>query len=737
MGARVMLNYAEDLYRVGFLSSAQKQLDVLDSAFAKGDTLPGEDVAAYLPTRHRVNALMARLAANLDYFGNPAGWAPPIDLNSIESLLERELRESAPLLVLTERMRTLAARGEARISELRSARDAAQVETQKVDIRLNDLAVEIPRLQDEALAIAQMESAFELAVQQRENMLRVEAEQIANPRPSFLLGTLRTIATVAKVVPVAQPLLGGIGVALDLSIKASKEPVSATLAQIPSVAKQFAQIDTTIIGRFRQVVNDVSTFNPAKPSQSFTTVRSAAAGISTILASYRAAQQQARAPLSKVESTFETLKAQDTPFRALIDSAASLSAKKVEFTRRLDAALTDFADATSRLSMLTSSVDLLNTQLAAGKDLVDGPGLQAAADIARGVRSRLDKYHYMLIKAYEYNTGQPYPGNRRAAGVAESIAELLRSNSGDTASAAAFSAAYRNELGQVNHAVVSQAVEAGTHKRFPVKFKLLGADLERINRMLAVNGEREPFIRLPLQDMALFPVRDYEARLIDVRVVSCDCALLTGGAAGANLRFTIIPAKGGLLRSTTRTLGFVQPVERLFWMTQVDLTKNPVDIKPIGVPDKVVRRLSKVFGTTYVEDVFAMPIMLPEVHVRAELLADGPTVARINDLELEITYAALPQENVRGVRVTVGGSNDVMPYFFVGRPDMAGAQHSQGPFTRSYSDAEPVQIIAPTQLGQAVFEGWYRSDNTLVTNSTRLWVPPEKAGYRFEARYRR
>lgn len=254
------------------------------------------------------------------------------------------------------------------------------------------------------------------------------------------------------------------------------------------------------------------------PQQSFGQIQAAANTISGSLAAFRDAQENARAPASKVDAILQQLKAQDTPYQDLVQNAESLYVRKFVLHARIDGMMNAFADATSRVSSLSGNVDLLNTKLTSAMDLVDSPGLQAAADIALSVRARLDFYHYLVVKAYEFYTGESYPGDRRAANAAESLSETLRAHGGDATKAAeAYATAYGSEVRAVGQSLIAQLATRGRPGKHSFTIRLTGKELDHVNRMLTPNGGGTPDLAISLENLALLPVTDFEARLIGVR----------------------------------------------------------------------------------------------------------------------------------------------------------------------------------------------------------------------------
>src|SRR6185436_8633230 len=188
---------------------------------------------------------------------------PALDFAATLNLLQAEVAQSGRILFVTEQLRQLAADGVARTGKLRDSRDAATAAIAQFDSRLDSLSDAIPQLQVEAAAIARDETAFLQAVKDREAQLSHEAEDLANPRVSFLKQALKTLGAVAKVIPIGAPILQAAGGALDFLAGIDERSPWETITQIPGIASGFSQKNLTDgVAQYKRVVQDVQALDP-------------------------------------------------------------------------------------------------------------------------------------------------------------------------------------------------------------------------------------------------------------------------------------------------------------------------------------------------------------------------------------------------------------------------------------------------------------------------------------------
>ena len=735
--ARAILAYAEDLYRLGFLTRARTELSFLASAIASDEAITDAS-DEYVMVRHRVEALLARLSSNLDYFGNPAGWVPALDFPTTLKLLETEVARSAPILFVTEQIRLQAAEGMAQGAAVRQSRDTAVANISQFNDRLSSLADLIPQLQAEASVIAQQEAVFLRAVQDQEAALARAAQDLANPKPSFLQQALKTIATVAKVIPVATPILQAAGGALDFLATVDQRTPWENITQLPSVVKGFNEESLKAsVAQYKTVVADVSarldTLDPKQPKAFFNEIKGAAELVGGKIAEFKKIQEASRAPADKVDAIFQRLKASDPSLREFVQRASDLSARKALLGRSIDRAMNELGELQSQIGSMVANVDALNSELVDAQDWVDHPGVLAAQNVSRLLRERLDYYHYLVIKAYEYYSARPYAGNRRGAATAEALLEVLRRYNNDPAAAArAYEATYVEEIRGVGRQIVQRLAEEGPGRQKTVTLVLNATELAELNRMLKPEGVGSSDLFIDLENRGIIPVSDLEARLVKVEVSRCDCEQLSGGSG--NMQIDVAPAPGGVIIAKDRKLGFRQTEGANGWSASIDLTTGPSTVYAVTEPEDVGQVLATLLNMPALQRYSTAPPALPGVSMRVRLFTAGAAEARMTTLHLRLTYSYRSAPNTRAVRVVTRDPDGGKAFFYVSAPDASGRQHGYGDFTRMFEGAGAVEITAPTMLGRSRFAGW-SLNSRIVQTSTRLSVPTTADSYFYEAQY--
>jgi hypothetical protein len=729
LAAQTMLSYAEDLYRLGFLTRASEQLRFLEESLFQS-TAPQDPM--FIQVKQRLTALQSRLASNLDYFGNPGGWVPSLDFPVLFAALRNEVQASAPILLVTEQIRVSAEEGKAKKAGLVGSRDAGATRAKDLETRLNALAIQLPMLQTKAAQVAADEDKFVTAIRQREVQLGNTAQDLANPRTSFLKSALKTIAAVAKVIPVGQPIVGGVGAALDLASGIDERTPWETINQLPSVASQFSRDNLNqSLGSYKQLVGDINALNPANPKQLFNDISSAANTVGNTLAEFRRQQEQMRAPASAVDAILQKLKAEDPSLNQFIDQASRLSAEKKVLSEQIDRTSHEIGDLTSELTRLAAMLDALNQQITSAQDYVDHPAIVSAAAMGQALRERLDYYHYLVIKAYEYYSAEPYRGDYRVAGTAESLLSFLRNQGGDVNRAvAAYVAAYQNAIQSVAGNIIRQLASGVAPRQVTVTIPLSRDEDARVERMANGTAGTVPDLFIDLNTAALIPTTHLEARLQKVEV-QCKCELKSHSGVGT-IHMDVFTGPNGIIRAADKTVEFRQAT--VSWPATVDLSGANATIRQGTLPPDIGAILTTLLGMPALPSYSTAPPVLPGVYFRARSLGAAPPAVEVDNVRLRVTYSYKPVFNGRGVQITTRSETGITPFYYVTAADGTGAQHGFGTFTRIFAPGQEVHIIAPTLLGQERFEGWYARGRR-VGRSNRLTLPAANDSYLFEARF--
>ncbi len=731
--ARAILNVAEDQYRIGAFQIAKNELTQLVSD-ATNPNSRTEDPTQYDIVVQRANSLLERLSLNLDYFGNPAGWVPALDFPTLLTNLKNELKTTVPTLMVTESIHRLAQAGLAKTASLKDARDSATNQIQAAQNKLEDIAKAIPDFQTRLNGIQQEQSALQSAIQKRDADLKQQAED--STHSGFLSGALHVLGAAASVFPIGQPILAAaVSPALNLLSNVGESTPWDTISKLPNIAQGFSQANiSATVQNYHKLLGDINNLDPSKPKKLFSDISSAASSIGQSMSQFQKIQDASRAPASEVDAILQKLKAEDASLNDWTDRVNSLNAEKQALQQKLDQTINQIGDLTSQIATQTQSLDALNTSLVDNQSLVDHPGIIAAKAMSQSLRSRLDYYLYLVIKAYEYYLAQPYKGDRRAAATADLLKDYLDKNNSDPQTAAlAYESDFVNEVNEIGKDIIQSLINQGPGVQKEVTIVLNPDEIKSTNDMLSPNA-KTPDIFLNLEDRGLFPLTDLEARIVKAEVIKCECISSGGQSASAHIEFEIRTNGEGIVRTTTQNLLFRESDGGNPWGASIDLTSNPATITAYKPPDDVGQVLASILNIPAPQSYLTAPPVYPGIYVRARFYTDNKSVtAHANAIQLRITYSSRPKA-ARSVRVVTAIQGDDRPFYAVSVPDSRGLQHGFGEFTRIFDDDRLVEIIASPNFSGKSFQGWYRK-GVKVESSPHFVLPNTPDSYLLEAHY--
>ena len=149
---RSALNSAKDEYLLGDISKAEERLskyvELVDLLESKADPAApyDENLVKLRSLRDEMRSLLNRIASNLDYFGNPAGWVPMLSFEVNQAAFQGEVDHALNLMYLTywvsKQNRTATERND---GLAKMWNDLAK-ETQDLQTEYDTLLGEIPKL---------------------------------------------------------------------------------------------------------------------------------------------------------------------------------------------------------------------------------------------------------------------------------------------------------------------------------------------------------------------------------------------------------------------------------------------------------------------------------------------------------------------------------------------------------------------------------------------------------------
>jgi len=377
-------------------------------------------------------ALNHRLAANLDYLGNPAGYTGLLSLEANFLAYTLEVDRAVRQFFLVWWIQNAANDIQSKVDGMLALRMNLGNEIEDSKVRFAAAADALPALEIEATAISNQVVVVQGRLAQIEQELMARAEHNVADRnrvPSWKKG-LAVASTLMKVVPVYQPALGTIGTGLDLIANFDPQrPLDSAGAAIDLVGqfkeenfkKSAADFQETLASvNFDAYLRGVVVTNKGTDGKvTFTTngittwMKNVAAIVKPIgkgLSEIQNTLKDQTAPQSEVEAEFRRLRAIDPAFNSLSDDLSQLMTRKEVFGRQVNEALQTLASLQNSIQKDFLAIDGLNRDTSAGNAVLDERALRYLKQIERQAKEHLEKYYYQVRKSFEYRQLKPFTG---------------------------------------------------------------------------------------------------------------------------------------------------------------------------------------------------------------------------------------------------------------------------------------------------------------------------------------
>lgn len=750
---RKILNDAKDDYLQNRISRVQTRLqdysDVLTQFRADAAAWSGTPLMSQLELGQmydEIQILLQQIANGLDYFGNPAGWVPMLSFEVASNIFDQEIDRSLDIIYLTKWIGTKQDDAAERARALTTARDLLADEVADAQSKYATAAANLANFQSEAQALEEKVNNILVQLEVKDNSLHQKAVQNLRP-PEWEMGVrafLKGAGLACKMIPVYQPVLGGVGDALNLGSDFDPDDpwttISAgldlTTGYLNSGIQNAANSQTTVTNTASLDPTQLKAFNAgAARISALTSMSNASSALSGGIADFRNLLEQSRAPRGDVDKEIEKLRAADPEYGALAQQIQDLMASKQDFADRIVKAIRNVADLSDLMTRNILAMDGLSVETGANLDIIDARVNSYLKDMERRAFDRLLKYHYYMAKAYEFRLVTPYTAQlnledlfNQMLGIAQAPtnAESQGVLSGDDRNL--LKGIFKNLIATTTQKIIDDYSVSGSTPGSSLNYDLTPGDIAALNR-----GEA---ITLNLANRGLFLPTEEDIRIADVHVNGVAGIGTTGTYASPSYVALWIEHSG---LSNIKKDGRIYQFRHYNQSTRSAITwesrYDPLGITMLMPPlvpasSSLLRSLLPALNSDQLL-LYARPSAWADLKIwRAG--NNGGTTFGLGDpnAPITLTHVTLHVEFDRSVRVpapqrrsvellaarttdkavpTLDDEDDRMkPAFTVSSGDRNGRLNAVGRFVRIYNSGSPatVQVTAPAIYGDKVFWKW-------------------------------
>jgi hypothetical protein len=723
---RMVMAHAKDTYRVGDLHDAQLILQDYSTLLDQFSVFPDTFAFDFKQTQAEIEALLHRLANNLDYFSHTAAWVPLLSLEATMNAFSSEVDAAVPVLILSQWLQLVASQNLKDTAALQDTMNQLSDEALSTANRVNTALGNVPALQQQAAQINSNLQTVQVLLQQREAQLVQQAQHDleAQRQLPFWKKSLRLIGTVAQTVPAYQPALGTIGKGLDFVTTFDSSQPLQSLQNAP---------DLTSLFKDKTWTDSEANFNNFLKSVDFRSFSNAKSFANELGDAYKAHQDLIKQTIQQLQTTqiadsdvqkeFEQLKAQDTRFNDLIGQVAELQTQKQLFaqavTNTLQEIASDQATMNKDLLSVASMYDNLNTTVAQ----FDHGMMGYVLDMDRRARERLLRYQYYMAKSYEYYMLQPYPGDLNVDSLVNKILAVMNTDKysalTNPADIAAIKAVYLDSVRQIISSALTQLQTQPPERSLPFFFSLTDPQLKQLNDSGQLTLDLSPLIAgLPNED---------NRHLSDLNVANI--TVQTQGNLGPATRLRIVINHQG--ESTEKLNGHRYqfhfgngPNDQPFtWGASYNLPSGPLSQETLSVNGlSLLQSFLNISGPT---DPLMTPLTL-FARPGADAVVNVMMVREPADLNVQLTNLQFSatvdffRTQSNQSRLSVQTANGILPYISADHPDVTGRSDGLGSFERTYTLGDSVILTAEPEYGSMRFREYDDDSGKLLGLSTTL-----------------
>ncbi|MBN1133264.1 MAG: T9SS type A sorting domain-containing protein [Bacteroidales bacterium] len=728
---RFMLQYARESYIYGqpemVNTTCEKYINLIKS-YKKTESWNNDTVAALDLEQlyYSFSALKHQLDENLDYFGNPKGWAPLLSFEANLQNYQNEIEFAIRVLYLDYWMSNKA-------KTLQQKQETAELIKDKAIDQITILQVEyeeayqdyIPALKEFKDICAKQDSLTVLYNQQIDWLIKEAEDNVANSFEGIFRRVGMIVGQVCSCIP--GPATQILGSAIQTAAQFDYEdPLSMDNWNLVH------ETLTLAVDEFSTVVDNASGLaggiNPASlieagAKQGAHNAKKVLDNLSPEnLQKFASTLKKVTIPDDKVKAEFERLKKGYPIFDIWLDSIESYTMKKGEVAQVMAFSQQKLNNIPQELTKMLLVCDAMDDILLSSDNILDPRAMTYLNEMKRTAWERMVRYHYYLAMAYQYRFLEPYPEPLNLRPLFESFDTLATYNA--EISPEQYSALlpiFENQIRTISDEIYT-AFNDGTYSEFnePVTYTLSDGQLDELN----AKGE----LRINVWNSGKIPRQYVDCRITDISVVK-NKLKISQDTILSDATLTILMAHSG-------NSALIHPSSgEHFMFSQYNddaaVYYNTSSMSPLGWAEKyffydghmstverslasesLIRKILDVAGD---EDlmIFTRPAAWAEIKIITDLHTGEQADMNVSIDSLTLLINIDYRATTKFSNVLVSCSDELMPLFNCNKADLNNRTYGWGNFTRSYSrTAGTVKFTAPQEYGIYTFDKWKKSTST-------------------------
>jgi hypothetical protein len=371
-----------------------------------------------------------RVNQNLDYFGNPFGWAPNLSFEYNLASYQNEIDYAIPALAFIYQIQNRFNVLQLSKNQTDQLLDTLGSRQKELVRRYNALNIDLDSTTIEVKQIEEQTASLQVRLEQRANDLIAQAKN--NTKRKGLRRVAQVAGSIAQVAAsiTGNKLIGRIGMGLEAAsnmefngnlIKNSQAAYKEYKSLEEEWKKNGENLRNSLPDPVKKALENPESTDKYPPIGAKFGVKNSdiakylnenltnLANLRSSLKKMSSAIRTGAAPAHVVEAELARLRASDPEFNSLINEIQQLTIRRGQLLEKIDRLIADITFVINELPRLYLSASILadkNLGLTAKLDPRIGPYMK---DMEKSVRDRLLLYNYFMRKSYEYRFLRSYP----------------------------------------------------------------------------------------------------------------------------------------------------------------------------------------------------------------------------------------------------------------------------------------------------------------------------------------
>jgi pimeloyl-ACP methyl ester carboxylesterase len=724
---QTILFHAEDVYLHGHLNDTYSVLDKyieIISNFKNSNEWNKNSDTQQLEIQQiqdKMQNIVHRIQNNMDYFGNPAGWTPMLSFESTKQLYENEIDSAINALYLSYWIGNVANSLENRISALSTMKKKLKDEIRVLREEYNSNVGLIPGLVHEANEIKnEIDFRINELQQLEQRLLKIAKENVEKKsKVPFWKKATNILASICKIVPIGQPVIGSIGKGLSAVSDFENQPIQSII-QFVDIAGDFTNenFDKSVkdfqngLDKFVQDGLDTIDLNNIEKNGIINYAKDLQTFADPIVKSVNKAKnlfKEQSAPRNKVEAEFQKIKANSPEYNELVEKIRILSSKKEIFSSKLASAMQNISKLSNAIQHNILALDAANIDLSENYNTYDQRVIVYIKSMERRAKERLLKYHYLMTKAYEYRMLEPYTGVLDLNRLFERfriIAENVRGSELNENEFKSLKSIYEEDISSIVKSIIDKMESNRPSRTLSIYYKLSEENIAQLNKA-------EP-VRINLVEMGIIPPTEENLRILDIKANNIKIhAENYSDEIYGNIDIKVLHS--GISKLTKNGKDYLfrhynnnthQPI---IWEDRLTLPTNEIQHAELNASSSsLLLSLLKILNApTNNLLMYSRPAAWADLLISCEIHSQVNSKLMIEELTFEIEYDFEDvSDNLKRLFILPTDEYALNPEVSINTSDLNGRKDGFGTFVRTYPKNSSITISAPEAIGDFLFESW-------------------------------